>query len=159
MIFLLANWKLCAMAALVASTTLFFGLWRHESNAFSAYQTSIKVAGEVAKVEAKRVNDLHQKTLEDVSNAWNSQLKPARDGAVAAYLNHQRVFPSTDQVRLSSAGDGSKGTDATGPERVAPDAGQVTCQPDAGLIQDSAQDALMIQKWQEWATLNALPVK
>lgn len=162
MIFLLANWKALALAGLLAVVALFFGLWRHEVSAFDSFRVKVQAEGLAAKAEATRVNDQHQKTLEDVSHAWSNQLKPARDGAVAAYLAHQpvvmRTSPGLGGLSINANGSGSP--DAAGQERVAPDASQVAaCQPDAGFIADAAEDALKVKSWQDFAIENGLPVK
>lgn len=157
MIFLLENWKALVLAALVAAALSFFGLWRHEVKAFDAFKIEVKALGKQAEIEAKRVNDLHDQTVKDVSNAWNTALPKVRDNAVR---NYAAAHP--DRVRDASCGPvpghagGPSSPDGAGKEQMA--AGQA-CQPDDQFIRDAAEDALKIGTWQDWARRNSLPVK
>ena len=154
-------YRILAMAVFAAA--LFgFGYVKgleHEKVVFDAFKAKVEEVGKTAQIEAKRVNDLHQKTLEDVSNVWKNQLQPARDGAVAAYI---AAHPA--RVRDTSSSSGTmpgnagriEGNDAASKEQLP--TGE-TCRPDDRFIQDAAEDALAIKTWQDWATKNGLPVK
>lgn len=119
---------------------------------YDGFVAQTKTIGEQAEIKAEETNDLHQKTLEDVSHAWEKELPIARNNAVAAYLaaHPVRVSRSDTSCNQVPGNAGSQqSNDGTGKE----------CVPDETLIRDCAEDALKIGTWQDWARLNLLPVK
>jgi hypothetical protein len=152
--FLLANWKYVLIAALTATTLMFYNLWQGTKEDFTTYKTEVRVLGEEAERKAKEIEDHQQKVLEDVSNAWNAKLPKVREDAVAAY---KRRYPNLG-LRLPNAGSSQmpgatnvpQGTNGTGEEQVV---------VGSGFIQDSAQDALTIEMVRKWVRENNIPVK
>lgn len=151
------NWRIAVMAILIGLVALFFNMWRDEVEDFAKFKGEVAAAGEAQKAETQRINDRHQKTLEDVSNAWNNQLQPARDGAVAAYQRRHPVGVSdSGSGQVSGRAGSDQGNDAAGQEQMAV---VPACQPDRQFIADCAEDALKVGVWQLFATENNLPVR
>lgn len=149
MTFLLSNWRLVLIAALIASNGLLWALWRHSVTSFDNYKIAVLAEGERAKQEAEAINKLHQKTLEDVSNAWAKQLPKIREGAVTAFLNRYPLGlrPTTNQGCVSRDADSPEVTPRTSEE------------PMADFVRDCAEDAGKVTAWQEWARLNKLGIE
>lgn len=155
---LLANWKYVAIAALSAALAVTWSLYRGKAADLTDYRATVAAEGRIAAEEKKRIEAHQQQVLEDVSNAWNAQIKPTREAAVAAYLARHRpadVRPA-DGV-LYRPGSGSLPEFADRPERA--DGSGQECRPDEALIKDCADDALKIGAWQAWARMNNLPVR
>ena len=149
MMFLISNWRYILIAALIASNGLLWALWRHSVADFDNYKIAVIAEGERAKQEAEAINKLHQKTLEDVSNAWAKQLPKIREGAVTAFLNRYPLGlrPATNQGCVSRDADSPEVTHGASEE------------PMADFVRDCAEDALKIQLWQEWVISNKLEVR
>lgn len=149
MTFLLSNWRYVLIAVLIASNALSYKLWRHSITEFDNYKIAVLAEGERAKQEAEAINKLHQKTLEDVSNAWAKQLPKIREGAVTAFLNRYPLGlrPTTNQGCLPRNADSPQKPDGTSEEPV------------LDFIRDCAEDAGKVGAWQEWARLNRLVVE
>lgn len=112
MTFLLANWKLVLIAALMASTALCFKLWREEARAFTTFKAQVAAIGEQAKKDAARIE------------AENKSLKEKTDA------NHKRVIAAlrADIARLRNAGGGGLSTPspaAGSPDRTCFDPAQL----------------------------------
>lgn len=149
MTFLLSNWRLVLIAALIASNGLLWALWRHSVKSFDDYKIAVIAEGERAKQEAEAINKLHQKTLEDVSNAWAKQLPKIREGAVTAFLNRYPLGlrPATNQGCLPGNAESPEVANGTSEE------------PMADFVRDCAEDAGKVGAWQEWARLNKLGIE
>lgn len=155
---LLANWKYVAIAALSAALAVTWSLYRGKAAELTDYRATVAAEGRIAAEEKKRIEAHQQQVLEDVSNAWNAQIKPTREAAVAAYLARNRpadVRP-VDGV-LYRPGSGSLPEFADRPERI--DGASEECRPDAALIKDCADDALKVEAFQTFVIMNGLPVK
>jgi len=152
MTFLLSNWRLVLIAALIASNGLLWALWRHSVESFDNYKIAVIAEGERAKQEAEAINKLHQKTLEDVSNAWAKQLPKIREGAVTAFLNRYPLGlrPATNQGCLPGNAESPQIVNGTREESV-------SCPSE--FIRDCAEDAGKVGAWQEWARLNKLGIE
>lgn len=151
---LIANWKYILIAALTATNILFYNLWQGSKEEFVIYQAEVRVLGEEAERKVKEVEANQQKVLEDVSNAWKNQLPKAREDAVDAYKRRYPNFglrlPTEGGCNLSGTTHSAERSDGTGEEQVV---------VGTGFIQDSAEDALKIELWQEWARQNKIPVR
>lgn len=151
---LIANWKYVLIAALTATSILFYNLWQGTKEDFATYKTEVRVLGEEAERKAKEIEDHQQKVLEDVSNAWNAKLPKVREDAVAAY---KRRYPSIGLL-LPNAGSSQvpgtscvpEGTNGTSEEQVV---------VGTGFIRDSAEDALKIEMIRKWVRENNIPVR
>lgn len=151
---LIANWKYVLIAALTATSILFYNLWQGTKEDFATYKTEVRVLGEEAERKAKEIEDHQQKVLEDVSNAWNAKLPKVREDAVAAY---KRRYPNIG-LQLPNAGSSQmpgtpcvpEGTNGTSEEQVV---------VGTGFIRDSAEDALKIEMIRKWVRENNIPVK
>lgn len=152
MTFLLSNWRYVLIAVLIASNALSYKLWRHSITEFDNYKITILAEGERAKQEAEAINKLHQKTLEDVSNAWAKQLPKIREGAVTAFLNRYPLGlrPTTNQGCLPGHAESPEVTHGTGEESV-------SCPAD--FVRDCAEDAGKVGAFQEWVRMNNLEVR
>lgn len=154
MMLLIANWKYVLIAALTATTLMFYNLWQGSKEDFATYKTEVRVLGEQAERKVKEVEANQQKVLEDVTNEWNKKLPKVREDAVAAY---KRRYPNLG-LRLPTEGGCSlpgttnvpQGTNGTGEEQVV---------VGSGFIQDSAQDALKIEMIRKWVRENNIPVR
>ena len=149
MTFLLSNWRYVLIASLIASNGLLWALWRHSVESFDNYKIAVIAEGERAKQEAEAINKLHQKTLEDVSNAWAKQLPKIREGAVTAFLNRYPLGlrPATNQGCLPGNAESPEVVNGTSEE------------PMANFVRDCAEDAGKVGAWQEWARLNKLGIE
>lgn len=138
---------LAGAAALLA--VLFCTLWISTTRDYAQYKAEVVAAGKAAEKEAERINKQHEQTVEDVSNAWNSQLPLARKGAVAAYLaTHPNSVPQPCGCEVPRSTLSAGSVDGAGQEPVAT---VPACQPDQQFIEDCAEDALKVGKWQQWA--------
>ena len=154
MTFLLANWKYVLIAALTATTLMFYNLWQGTKEDFTTYKTEVRVLGEEAERKAKEIEDHQQKILEGVKNAWNAKLPKVREDAVAAY---KRRYPNIG-LQLPNAGSSQmpgtssipQGANGTSEEQVV---------VGTGFIRDSAEDALKIEMIRKWVRENNIPVK
>lgn len=151
---LIANWKYVLIAALTATTLMFYNLWQGTKEDFTTYKTEVRVLGEEAERKAKEIEDHQQKVLEDVSNAWNAKLPKVREDAVAAY---KRRYPNLG-LRLPTEG-GCVMPRTTGVPQGANGTSEEQVVVGAGFIQDSAQDALTIEMVRKWVRDNNLPVR
>ena len=151
---LIANWKYVLIAALTATTLMFYNLWQGTKEDFTTYKTEVRVLGEEAERKAKEIEDHQQKILEGVKNAWNAKLPKVREDAVAAY---KRRYPNIG-LQLPNAGSSQmpgtssipQGANGTSEEQVV---------VGSGFIRDSAQDALKIEMIRQWVRENNIPVK
>ena len=151
---LIANWKYVLIAALTATTLMFYNLWQGTKEDFATYKTEVRVLGEEAERKAKEIEDHQQKILEGVKNAWNAKLPKVREDAVAAY---KRRYPNIG-LQLPNAGSSQmpgtsyvpQGTNGTSEEQVV---------VGTGFIRDSAEDALKIEMVRKWVRENNIPVK
>ena len=151
---LIANWKYVLIAALTATTLMFYNLWQGTKEDFTTYKTEVRVLGEEAERKAKEIEDHQQKILEGVKNAWNAKLPKVREDAVAAY---KRRYPNIG-LQLPNAGSSQmpgtssipQGANGTSEEQVV---------VGSGFIRDSAQDALKIEMVRKWVRENNIPVK
>ena len=151
---LIANWKYVLIAALTATTLMFYNLWQGTKEDFTTYKTEVRVLGEEAERKAKEIEDHQQKILEGVKNAWNAKLPKVREDAVAAY---KRRYPNIG-LQLPNAGSSQmpgtssipQGANGTSEEQVV---------VGTGFIRDSAEDALKIEMIRKWVRENNIPVK
>jgi len=151
---LIANWKYVLIAALTATTLMFYNLWQGTKEDFTTYKTEVNVLAEQAERKAKEIEDHQQKVLEDVTNEWNKKLPKVREDAVAAY---KRRYPNLG-LRLPNAGSSQmpgtpcipQGANGTSEEQVV---------VGTGFIRDSAEDALKIETVRKWVRENNIPVK
>lgn len=154
----LDNWKLVLLAALTAALAGVSYLWIGEVRAFAEYKGVIKQAGKDAEIEKERVEGVHRKTLEDVSNAWNKELPLVADNAVSAY--RQRYINGVSIPACANSLPGHAGGpqvhDGAIGERVA---SGTTTQPPDSFIAACGKDALKLRRVREWVTGNGLVVK
>ena len=149
--FLLSNWRYVLIAVLAASALLFYNLWRDKVDEFDKHLLMDKVLTEQFEKEKQETEDRHRKTLEDVSNAWDSTLPRVRQNAVGAYCRRYGcgVLPGgSSPTPLPGNAPGSQVTHGT--------CGQ---QMDSRFVEDCAQDALKVELWREWAMKNRLRIE
>jgi len=149
MTFLLMNWKLVLIAALVASNALTFKLWREEAREYAVFKAGVVVLGQEMEKHAKKVEADNAKTTKEIKDAIPKQIAAARSSAVRNYIASLPVDSSGGDV--SCPPNRAGGTDATGKEPVA------ACR--ATFIEDCAQDAAAIGLWQDWARRIGFPVR
>ena len=148
MTFLLANWRIILLAALVASTALFFKLWREEVRAFNTYKIEVAALGKAAEMEKARIESAHAKTTQEIKDAIPKKIATARSNAVANYI--ASLPPSSGSCGVSGIANSSGGVDGSREESI----------PATGaFIQDCAQDAATVGLWQSWARGVGFPVK
>lgn len=153
--FSLSNWKYIVIGVLLAGNALFWNLWQSKSEELAIFRAEVNVLAEQAELKAKEIEAHQQKVLEDVSNAWNSQLPAIRKDAVDAYKrrypNIGLRLPNASSSQVPGASGSSQGSNGTSEEPMAACTDQ--------FISDSAEDALKIQMWQDWAEGNRLEEK
>jgi len=148
MTFLLANWRIVLLAALIASTAMFYKLWREEVRAFNTFRIEVAALGKAAEMEKARIEATHAKTTKEIKDAIPKKIAVARSNAVANYI--ASLPPHSSCGGVSGAANGSGGIDAAGTESI----------PASGaFIQDCAQDAATVGLWQSWARGVGFPVK
>lgn len=152
--FSLSNWKYIVIGVLLAGNALFWNLWQSKSAELAIFRAEVNVLAEQAELKAKEIEAHQQKVLEDVSNAWNSQLPAIRKDAVDAY---KRRYPNIG-LRLPTEG-GCVMPRTTGVPQGANGTSEEQVVVGAGFIQDSAQDALTIEMVRKWVRDNNLPVR
>lgn len=146
MTFLLANWKLCLIAALIAACGLFYGLWQSSE----AKLAKVKAAGEYAEQEKERIETLYNKTLKETTDAWSKAVPTIRANAVAEYRKRYPGLCDSGQVSVPGSSQGATSTDGAGKEQLA-------CS--ANFIRDCGEDAGKVGAWIIWATKNQLVVE
>lgn len=67
-----ASWY--AVAALVITNALTFGLWRHSTDEFTTYRASVVAVGRVQQEHTDSVNAQQKQLLEDTTNGWKAAL-------------------------------------------------------------------------------------
>jgi hypothetical protein len=148
MTFLLANWKLVLIGLLIASTAMFYKLWREDVRAFNAYKIEVATLGKAAEMEKARIESEHAKVTKEIKDAIPKKIAAARSTAVANYI--ASLPAHSGSCGVSGAANSSGGTDAAGAESI----------PASGtFIQDCAQDAATVGLWQGWARGVGFPVK
>jgi len=148
MTFLFANWRIVLLAFLIASTALFFKLWREEVRAFAMFKAQVEVLGKAAEADKVRIQAEHAKVTKEIQDAIPKKIATARSNAVANYI--ASLPDNSGSCVLSGVANGSSGVDATGEESI----------PASGaFIQDCAQDAATVVLWQSWARGVGFPVK
>jgi hypothetical protein len=148
MTFLLDNWRLILIAALLASNALTFDLWRDAVEDLTVFKARVTIIGEQAQKDKERIEGENATTLKEIKNAIPKQIAAARSGAVRAYLAGLPAHPGSGSLPVATVVPG--GTDATGSEPI-------PCLP--GFIEDAAQDAATIGLVQEWVRKVGLPIK
>lgn len=63
-----------AIAALVITNALTFGLWRHSADEFATYRADVTVVGRVQQEHTDSVNAQQKQLLEDTTNGWKAAL-------------------------------------------------------------------------------------
>jgi hypothetical protein len=149
MTFLLLHWRWILIAALAASTALFFTLWRVAVEDLTVFKAQVAIIGQAAEAEKKRIDEANATTLKEIKDAIPKQIADARAGAVKRYI--ASLPPSSGSCVLPAPTVVPGGVDATGSEQL------VTCR--SGFIEDAAQDAATIGLVQEWVRKVGLPIK
>jgi uncharacterized protein YbbK (DUF523 family) len=148
MTFLLANWRWVLIGLLIASTGLFYKLWREDVRAFNAYKIEVAALGKAAEMEKARIETEHAKTTKEIKDAIPKKIAAARSNAVANYL--ASLPAHSGSCGVSGAANGSGGANGSGEESI----------PASGaFIQDCAQDAATVGLFQEWIRGIGFPVK
>ena len=148
MTFLLDNWRWILIAALAASTALFFTLWRGAAEDLTVFKAQVAVIGEQAQKDKERIEAANATTLKEIKDAIPKQIADARSGAVKRYI--ASLPPSSGSCVLPAPTVVPGGTDAASKEPI-------PCRP--GFIEDAAQDAATIGLVQEWVRKSGLPVQ
>ena len=156
--FLISNWRVILVAGLIALCGVFFKLWREDVRSFKAYKVTQQAAYEVALAEKKQVESHQEEVLTNVSNAWNAQIKPLQQAAVARYIahygstgiecNHPVGVQQQSVQTLPGPAANTQGSSSTEQERV------VACTGD--FISACAEDALARKLTAQWAEQNKI---
>jgi hypothetical protein len=146
MTFLLANWKLCLIAFLIALCSLFYGLWQSSE----AKLAKVKAAGEYAQQEKERIEKLYDKTLKETSDAWSIAVPTIRANAVAEYRKRYPGVCHTSQVPVPGAAQSTEILHGTVEERIP---------LDPEFIATCAEDAFYRTQVRAWVTGNQLKVE
>jgi hypothetical protein len=148
MTFLLLHWRWLLIAGLLASTALFFTLWRDAVEDLTVFKAQVAIIGQAAEAEKKRIDEANATTLKEIKDAIPKQIADARSGAVKRYI--ASLPPSSGSCVLPALTVVPGGTDAASKEPI-------PCRP--GFIEDAAQDAATIGLVQEWVRKTGLPIK
>lgn len=144
--FIANNWKLIAIAALIAGNVFFFHLWQSTKDEYLAYAGGVTAVAKQAIADKERVESERDANLTKVKE-HEANLPTVRAGAVAAYL---RMHPSASCSSMPGITQGKQANDGAGKESVS----------DLSIfIEDAADDADKIASWQEWAMRNKIPVE
>lgn len=143
--FIADNWKLIAIAALVAGNAFFFHLWQSTKDDYLTYAGGVTAVAKQAIADKERIESERDENLKKVKE-HETNLPAVRAGAVAAYL---RMHPSASCSAMPGITQGKQANDGAGKE----------CVPDAAFVEDAADDADKIASWQEWAIRNHIPVE
>ncbi len=80
--FLLSNWRMVALAALVAANALTFGLWRHTANAFTQYRADIVALGKVQEAATNQAIAEQKQITKDVQDGYQQSIDYLRSHPV-----------------------------------------------------------------------------
>jgi type II secretory pathway pseudopilin PulG len=147
MTFLLANWKLCIIGALVALCAIFFALWQSAK----ADLAEVKAAGEYAQQEKERIEALYNTTLKETTDAWSKAVPAVRANAVAEYIKRFGRVCDSGKVPVPGTTESPQVLHGTEQERI-------PSGPDA-FIANCAEDALFRVQVRTWVTKNQLEVE
>lgn len=162
--FLLSNWKLILIAVLTAACALFFNLWQSEVKAFATFKGEVAALGQAAEQEAKRINDLHARTLKEVNDEWAKKVPKIGSTAIDNYM---RRFPrglcgGSGSGQVPGLAGGAEASDGAKPERVAID-GATTSRSGStegdAFISECAKDAAKLKSLRGWVQGNQLPIE
>lgn len=147
---LLMNWKLVVIVVLSAALGLMTKLYMSEVREFAEFKGAITVLGQEAEKEAKRINDLHAKTLKETNDDWKKRLPDIREGAIDSYM---RRFPrgllgNTCESNVPGSNQATESVPGAVGERMA--AGE---EP---FVKACAVDAAKLKLLREFATKNNL---
>lgn len=143
--FIADNWKLIAIAALVAGNAFFFHLWQSTKDDYLTYAGGVTAVAKQAIADKERIESERDENLKKVKE-HEANLPAVRAGAVAAYL---RMHPSTSCSAMPGIAQGKQANDGAGKE----------CVPDAAFIEDAADDADKINEWIMWAVRNKISIE
>jgi hypothetical protein len=150
MTFLLANWRWVLIGLLIASTGLFYKLWREDVRAFNAYKIEVAALGKAAEMEKKRIETEHAKVTKEIKDAIPKKIATARSNAVANYL--ASLPPHSGSCGVRPIAGLPEGVHESSKEPVS-----IGCTE--GFIQDAAEDAATIIGIQSWIRGIGFPVK
>ena len=143
---LLANWRMVALAALLAANAATVALWRHAANHLDDLRAEVRASERVALAE-KRAAEAHQtQVLQEVTDAWVSALPGVRADAVRRYLARRVQQQPAAVGHLPGQAQSAPATDGAAEE----------CRPDERLIAACAEDAFKVILWQRWAVKNGI---
>lgn len=143
--FIATNWKLIAIAALVAGNAFFFHLWQSTKDDYLTYAGGVTAVAKQAIADKERIESERDENLKKVKE-HETNLPAVRAGAVAAYL---RMHPSASCSAMPGITQGKQANDGAGKE----------CVPDAAFIEDAADDADKINEWIMWAVRNKISIE
>ena len=115
---------------------------------YDQLKAEVKVLGEQAKAEKVKTEAAQRKIFEEIVDGYEDELNSARAGAVAKF---RMRYPTASSSTVSGATLRPPAVDGTGEKRLA------DCPRE--FVEDSAQDALTIRTWQDWAQGVKLPVE
>ena len=135
-----APWFFAFFLALLLALVSNFYL--QERDAFTEFKVIVAKLGEEAREEKAQIEAERNANLEKVRQ-YEKDLPAIRAGAVAAY---RLRFPNAGRCELPGIASGIKLDDGASQKQM-------------DVISDCGDDANKLEAWQEWATLNKIPVK
>jgi type II secretory pathway pseudopilin PulG len=147
MTLLIANWKLCLIAILIAACGLLYGLWQSSE----AKLAKVKAAGEYAKQEKDRIETLYNTTLKETTDAWSKAVPTVRANAVTEYIKRFGRMCDAGKVPVPGAAKSPEVHDGAEPQRVGNQSDE--------FISSCAEDALYRVQVRAWVVGNKLAVE
>ena len=120
-------------------------LYLAERDEFTAFQAQVKQLGEQAEAEKVRIEQDYSENLKKVQANYEQRTVEVRSSAVRTYAGRMRNTSSRSSA-VPAIANGIKVDDGASKE----------CVPDRTFIEDASEDALKVEAWREWATLNGV---
>lgn len=153
MTFLLANWRWVLIGLLIASTGLFYKLWREDVRAFNAYKIEVAALGKAAEMEKARIEREH-KLLKERTDVENKRTTANLRATIIRLRNDPH------QGGLSGPPPSATSPDRTCFDPAALDrALRVLNQDLLGIIETGSQAVIDLDSAKEWARGVGFPVK
>lgn len=138
------------IALFATCSVVLYLLWQSEVSHFRGYEQQIYAMGAEAEAKAKETEAKQELIRKEIEDAWNAKLPKVRQDAIdnfnRSYAKYGLRKQDASSSKLPGITQGSESLDGTSKEPMA------SCPSE--FVSNSAEDALKIQMWQDWAKSN-----
>lgn len=138
------------IALFATCSAVLYLLWQSEVSHFREYEQQIYAMGAEAEAKAKETEAKQELIRKEIEDAWNAKLPKVRQDAIdnfnRSYAKYGLCKQDSSSSNLPGIAASPESIDGTSKESV------VACPSE--FVSNSAEDALKVQMWQEWAKGN-----